>query len=88
MIQDLAALNRMELLNWDNWGLMERDLETLTEEEWQLLDQVAVLTQADNKAFAEMRAIYEGEIGVRVPRVIKSYGPVGGPGEVTLHISG
>ena len=86
MIQDLAALNRMEPLNWDNWGLMLRGLETLTDEEWRLLDQVAVLTQADNKAFAEMRAIYEGQIGLKVPRVVKSYSPVGEPLEVILPI--
>jgi hypothetical protein len=56
------------------------------EEEWRLLDRVAVLTQAGNEAFAEMRAIYEEEIGLKVPRVIRSYGPAGEPREVTLPI--
>ena len=86
MIQDLAAQNKMEPLNWDNWGLMLKDMETHTEEEWRLLDQVAALTQASNEAFTEMRAIYEAEIGLKVPRVIKSYSPVGAPCEVTLPI--
>ena len=84
LILDLAAQNKRELLLWDNWGLMSRGIETYTEEEWQLLDKVAVLTQAGNKAFAEMRAIYEEEIGLKVPRVVKCYSPVGEPREVTL----
>ncbi len=86
MIQDLAALNKRELLNWDNWGLMLTNMEAYTELEWQLLDRVAVLTLAGNKDFNEMRAIYETEIGIKVPHVIKSYSPVGGPGEVILQI--
>lgn len=86
MMQDLAALNKTELLNWDNWGLMLKDMETYTEDEWRLLDRVAILTQSGNKAFAEMRATYEEEIGLKVPRVIKSYGLVGEPCQVTLPI--
>jgi hypothetical protein len=84
LILDLAAQNKMELLLWDAWGLMLKDMETYTEEEWQLLDKVAVLTRAGNEAFAEMRAIYEEEIGLKVPPVVKCYSPVGKPSEVTL----
>jgi hypothetical protein len=86
MIQDLAAQNKRGPLNWDNWGLMLKEMETYTEEEWRLLDRATVLTQAGNRAFTEMRATYEAEIGLKVPRVIKSYGPVGEPREVTLPI--
>ena len=84
LILDLAAQNKMELLLWDFWGWLLRDIETYTEEEWQLLDKVAVLTQASNEAFAEMRATYEEKIGLKVPRVVKCYSPVGEPSEVTL----
>jgi hypothetical protein len=63
---------------------MLRNLETLTDEEWRLLDKVAALTQADNESFSEMRALYEGEIGLKVPRVVKSYSPAGGPTDVRL----
>ena len=86
MLQDLAALNRVEPLNWDSWGLMQKDLETLTDKEWRLLDKVAMLTQAGNGAFEEMRTTYDGETGLRLPRVVQSYSPVGGPGEVTIPV--
>ena len=86
LIQDLAALNKMELLNWDCWGIMLKDLEAYTDEEWRLLDKVAVLTQAGNEAFAEMQAIYEAEAGLKVPRAVMCFNPVGKSSEVTLAI--
>lgn len=86
LILDLAAQNKMELLLWDSWGLMLRGMETPADDECNLLDKVAVLTQAGNEAFTEMRAIYEEEIGLKVPRVVQSYSPVGEPSEVTLPI--
>ncbi len=84
LILDLAAQNKMELLLWDAWGLMLKDMGTYTEEEWRLLDKVAVLTQAGNQAFTEMQAIHREEVGLRVPRAITSYSPVGEPSEATL----
>lgn len=84
LILDLAALNKMELLLWDGWGLMRKDMETLDDDEYNLLDRVAVLTQAGNQAFIEMQATYREETGLKVPRVVESYSPVGGPGEITL----
>lgn len=86
LILDLAAQNKRELLLWDSWGLMSKDMETYTKEEWRLLDKVAVLTQAGNEAFTEMRTIYEEEAGLKVPRMVKCYNPVGEPLEVTLPI--
>jgi hypothetical protein len=84
LILDLAAQNKMELLLWDSWGLMQSDMETWTDQEWRLLDEVATLTQAGNESFPEMQAIYEGNASLKVPRLIKTYSPVDGPGEVTL----
>jgi len=84
LVQDLAALNKMELLNWDCWGIMLKSLETYTDQEWKLLDRVAVLTQAGDDAWPEMQALYEAEAGLKVPAVIMCYNPVGASGEVTL----
>ena len=84
LILDLAAQNKRELPLWDSWGLMQKDMETYTKEEWRLLDKVAVLTQAGNEAFTEMRTIYEEEAGLKVPRMVKCYNPVGEPSEATL----
>lgn len=87
MIQDLAAQNKMELLNWDCWGLMLRDIGTHTDEELRMLDEVATLTQAGNEALSELRSIYEAEADLKVPRVVKCYSPVGETADVRLAIS-
>lgn len=85
LIQDLAALNKAEPLNWDNWGLMLKDFDALSAEELDLLDRVAELTQAgDEESFARMRKLYEKEPGLRMPRTFKSFSPVSPPAEITL----
>lgn len=85
LIRDLAALNKMELLPWDGWGLIdEKKDEELTEEDWTLLDRVAVLTLADNDAFAEMHALYERDEHLRVPPVIRSWRGMGSYEQVVL----
>ena len=73
MLRDLASLNKMELLPWDGWGLIERGDKDLSADDMALLDRVAALTLADNSAFAEMRALYENDARLCVPSVIKSY---------------
>jgi len=83
LIHDLAAQDKKELLLWDTWGLMEKKP---TNEDLALLDKVARLTQAGDGAFSEMRAIYENEVGLKVPLVVRSYSPVSTPREITLTI--
>jgi len=74
LVQDLAALNKMELLCWDGWGLADREPEdSVSAEEVALLDRVAALTTADNSAFLEVRSLYENDVRLRVPEVIRSY---------------
>ena len=70
VVRDLASLNRMEMLPWDVWGLMELGDEALTDEKERLLDRVAALTLAGDDAFAEVRAIYESDDRLRVPPVV------------------
>jgi hypothetical protein len=84
LILDLAAQNKMELLLWDSWGLMLSDIETQTDEEWSLLDKVAMLTQTGNEVLPEIRAIYRETAGLKVPPVVKCYSPVSAPSEATL----
>lgn len=76
VLRDLACLNRLELLPWDAWGLMSKT-DPESAEELALLDRIAALTLADNAAFGEMQALYEGDARLRVPRVIDSYRPDG-----------
>ncbi|MGH7913602.1 MAG: transglutaminase-like domain-containing protein [Candidatus Binataceae bacterium] len=70
VLRDLASLNRMELLPWDVWGLMQmHDAGLLDGEKGALLDRVAVLTLKGDGAFSEIRAIYQDD-RFRVPRMV------------------
>ena len=71
--RDVASLNRMELLPWDGWGIVDGEDRDYSEEEWDLLDRAAALSLADNAAFPELRAIYENDARLRVPSSIQSY---------------
>jgi hypothetical protein len=84
LIRDLAALNKMELLPWDCWGLSDQPDESVSGEELALLDQVAALTLAGNDRFGEMRALYDADKRLRVPPVISSYPGGPEPIQVTL----
>ncbi len=81
LIHDLAAQNKMELVPWHAWGLMEREP---NEEELALLDQVAVLTQGGEQTFSEMRAMYEQGPDLKVPSVVNKYSPAAGAGQMRL----
>ncbi len=85
LLRDLAALNKIELLPWDGWGLADQDEATLDASDLRLLDRVAALSLAGNEQFAEMRGLYEEDERLRVPPVIRSYG-AGGVQEEKLNI--
>ena len=67
LLRDLFALNKVEILPWDGWGLMAMPDEALSAEDVALLDRVAESTAVDDPSFAEVRAIYEGDARLRVP---------------------
>ena len=70
VVRDLASLNRMEMLPWDVWGLMEMTDAALTEERKVLLDKISALTLGGDEAFTEMRALYESDDRLQVPPVV------------------
>jgi len=70
VLRDLASLNRMEMLPWDVWGLMEMGDDRLTDEKKALLDRVAALTLAGDEAFSKIRKIYESDDRLKVPPIV------------------
>ena len=55
-------------------SLIRRKIEEqLSEDDLALLDRVAGITLADNGAFSELRTVYENDVRLRVPPVIKSF---------------
>jgi hypothetical protein len=82
LIHDLAALNKTEMILWDEWGLIGKEP---SEVDLGLLDRVATLTLAAGETFPEVRSIYETTPGLKVPTAVKSYSPAGSePLEVRL----
>jgi hypothetical protein len=75
-VRDVAALNKVELLPWDCWGIIENpmleDPSDLT-----LLDRLAALTCGDVPDFDIVRGLYENDPRLRVPAAIHSYGENG-----------
>jgi hypothetical protein len=70
ILRDLAALNRMELLPWDVWGMMPRTDADITPEQLALLDKLAALTVSGDEAFPELRRLYESDERLRVPTTV------------------
>jgi len=73
VLRDLAALNKVELLPWDLWGVLLKPDEEMTEADNDLVDRVAQAAQGVYQDFVGMQALYEGEEGLRVPQLIHSW---------------
>ena len=72
LIRDVAALNKVELLPWDGWGLIDHEFEKLSQGELILFDELASMT-SDEVDFYAIRNLYESNEGLLVPPIIKSY---------------
>ena len=70
VVRDFAALNGMEMLPWDVWGMMRDKDADLDEPLRKNLDRVASLTLCADARFSEMRELYESDDGLRVPSVV------------------
>jgi hypothetical protein len=72
LIRDIAALNKIELLPWDVWGLIEPDAESITTSEYKLLDDIATMT-IDEIDQHKLQKAFDNNDGLKVPAIIKSY---------------
>lgn len=83
VIRDLAALNKVEVLPWDEWGLADKEFEDMTEDELKIIDEAARLA-IDNDRFEEMKAFYEDQPLLKAPRIINSHTTYSGLQKVEL----
>lgn len=82
LMRDLAALNKVEMLPWDYWGLADRDpSDEISDGELPLLDELADALAADD--LFTLQALYERS-EFKVPATITSYSPLRGPQQVSL----
>jgi hypothetical protein len=72
LLRDAAALNNVEMLPWDVWGAMPGPDEPLPQDQLALFDRLAALTHGPDAAFAELRALYEGDERLRVPPTVRN----------------
>lgn len=72
LILDVAALNKVELLPWDCWGMiLHPSLDDPSD--LALLDRLAELTSGDVPDFEQVRQCYESDPRLRVAETIQSY---------------
>jgi hypothetical protein len=70
LLQDLAALNKREMVLWDYWRLAEK--ERLSGAELNELDRAAESMMRDGVTLAELRELFNRD-GFAVPAVVTSY---------------
>ena len=59
LIRDFLALNKVEILPWNSWAILEKPLNALSPAEMELLDQIARLTLDTDNRFIDTRSFYE-----------------------------
>jgi hypothetical protein len=86
LLQDLAAVNKVEMLIWDCWGMMNTPKDEISEEDLIFLDQVALMLLAPDCYFLQLIDLYNNNSLVKVPQKIVSFTPVGAKKTVDLCI--
>jgi hypothetical protein len=64
VVRDILALNKIEILPWDNWPLIV-GIKEFSPEHLCLIDQIAEITLAGNETFQQVRLIYENTPSLR-----------------------
>jgi hypothetical protein len=81
---DLAALNKVETLLWDEWGMDEGKPGTpLSEPARELYDRAA-LVAGDDVPFDAARELFTEDNTLRTPKTVLCSAPYNGPSQVTL----
>jgi hypothetical protein len=70
LVRDAAALNKMELLPWDCWGIMPHPGQELDAGQLAFFDRLAALAAQPDVSDQELRALYEKDERVRVPKTV------------------
>ena len=84
LILDLAAMNKVELLNWDRYGWLLRPFEDFSDRALATMDAAAEALLKADEDFDAVLAVYAAEEGLQVPRVIKCDTPLVPPHKAEL----
>jgi hypothetical protein len=61
LVRDFLALNKIELLPWDGWGLMAGPEDVVSAHDLTLLDRIAAHTIDPDAKFDDLRALYAND---------------------------
>jgi len=73
LVRDLAALNKTEMLLWEDWGVLDSHTAP-GPDELPVLDELATLTGQPSPPLADLRSAYRRPEFV-VPDTVTSYSP-------------
>ena len=82
LVQDLAALNKVEMLCWDAWGMLRK--RTISDEDARLLDSIADLTLNNTASFAQLQRCFAQEQRVHLDGSVYASSPAVGRHKVAL----
>lgn len=72
LVRDLAALNKVELLPWDCWGVILHE-RIDHPDDVRLLDEIAAMTAADAPEFEQVRIRYQADERLRMDGTLLSF---------------
>ena len=67
VFREVLSLNNIEVLPWDNWGMMTTAMVDGSDEAWALVDHAAELTLHVDDCFKELHRFYAQTDGLHVP---------------------
>lgn len=67
LVRDFLALNKLEILPWDSYGLIAKHDNQVTEADFKLLDEIAGLCLDADHCLAELCALYAAREEFRIP---------------------
>ncbi|MGQ0804338.1 MAG: transglutaminase domain-containing protein [Actinomycetota bacterium] len=70
VVRDLAALNKVELLPWDSWGLLDEEFDEADGAAVAFVDELALVTVVGD--LDRVRKLYETDDRLRVPETVMS----------------
>lgn len=70
LIRDVAALNKMEMLPWDCWGIMPHPGQELDAGQLAFFDRLAAFAAAPDASHQDLHALHEKDERVRVPKTV------------------
>ncbi|WP_414755245.1 hypothetical protein [Anabaena sp. CCY 9910] len=70
LVRDIAALNKMEMLPWDIWGIQPQLDEQIDNEHLEFFDKLAALSHDPNESFHELYKFYAENSNLRVPKTV------------------